>query len=68
MFDDNSVYLQNKRNVTMGKVKMLGALAGDIIGSPYEFYNTKSTDFELFTKQYIRGRVSVSLRCKKSDV
>ena len=32
MFDDNSVYLQNKRNVTMGKVKMLGALAGDIIG------------------------------------
>lgn len=34
----------------MGKVKMLGALAGDIIGSPYEFYNTKSTDFELFTK------------------
>ena len=34
----------------MEKVKMLGALAGDIIGSPYEFYNTKSTDFELFTK------------------
>lgn len=34
----------------MGKVKMLGALAGDIIGSLYEFYNTKSTDFELFTK------------------
>ena len=50
MFDDNSVYLQNKRKVTMGKVKMLGALAGDIIGSPYEFYNTKSTDFELYTK------------------
>ena len=34
----------------MGKVKMLGAVVGDIIGSPYEFYNTKSTDFELFTK------------------
>jgi ADP-ribosylglycohydrolase len=34
----------------MGKIKILGALAGDIIGSPYEFYNTKSTDFELFTK------------------
>ena len=32
----------------MGKVKMLGALAGDIIGSVYEFANTKSTDFELY--------------------
>ena len=28
--------------------KMLGALVGDIIGSVYEFCNTKSTDFELF--------------------
>ena len=27
---------------------MLGALAGDIIGSVYEFLNTKRTDFELF--------------------
>lgn len=33
----------------MGNVKMLGALVGDIIGSVYEFYNTKSTDFELFS-------------------
>ena len=32
----------------MGKVKMLGALVGDIIGSGYEFRNTKSMDFELF--------------------
>lgn len=32
----------------MEKVKMLGALVGDIIGSVYEFHNTKSTDFELF--------------------
>ena len=32
----------------MGKEKMLGALVGDIIGSTYEFYNTKRTDFELF--------------------
>ena len=32
----------------MGKVKMLGALVGDIIGSMYEFHNTKRTDFELF--------------------
>lgn len=28
---------------------MLGAIAGDIIGSAYEFNNTKRTDFELFT-------------------
>ena len=33
----------------MGSVKMLGALAGDIIGSVYEFHNTWSTDFDLFT-------------------
>ena len=33
----------------MGKGKMLGALVGDIIGSVYEFWNTKSTDFELFS-------------------
>lgn len=30
----------------MGKVKMLGALVGDIIGSMYEFLNTKRTDFD----------------------
>lgn len=33
----------------MEKVKMLGALVGDIIGSVYEFCNVKSTDFELFS-------------------
>jgi len=33
----------------MAEVKMLGALVGDIVGSVYEFQNTKSTDFELFT-------------------
>ena len=33
----------------MGEVKMLGAIAGDIIGSVYEFANTKSPDFDLFT-------------------
>lgn len=32
----------------MGQVKMLGALAGDIIGSPYEFGGMKITDFKLF--------------------
>lgn len=30
---------------------MIGAIAGDIIGSAYEFNPTKSLDFELFTKQ-----------------
>lgn len=34
----------------MEKVKMLGALAGDIVGSVYEFYNTKSTCFDLFCR------------------
>lgn len=29
---------------------MLGAIAGDIIGSPYEFSNFKKYDFPLFTK------------------
>ena len=33
----------------MRKVKMLGALVGDIIGSFYEFHNVKATDFNLFT-------------------
>ena len=27
---------------------MLGAIIGDIVGSVYEFANTKSTEFELF--------------------
>lgn len=30
---------------------MIGAIAGDIIGSAYEVYSTKSTDFKLFTSQ-----------------
>ncbi len=30
---------------------MLGAIAGDIIGSIYEFHNIKTTDFELFPKR-----------------
>jgi len=30
---------------------MIGAIAGDIIGSTYEFNFTKSTDFELFTPE-----------------
>jgi ADP-ribosylglycohydrolase len=30
---------------------ILGAIAGDIIGSPYEYNNVKSLDFELFTNE-----------------
>jgi len=30
---------------------MLGAVIGDIIGSPYEFDNHRSTEFPLFTKR-----------------
>lgn len=30
---------------------MLGALVGDIVGSVYEFFNTKTTDFKLFYDQ-----------------
>ena len=35
----------------MGKIEMIGALIGDIIGSVYEFNNIKSTDFELFYEE-----------------
>lgn len=28
---------------------MIGAIAGDVIGSPFEFNNTKRTDFQLFS-------------------
>ena len=41
-------FCKRKEEKSMGQVKMLGALVGDIIGSVYEFCNTKSTDFELF--------------------
>ncbi|MBQ7422474.1 MAG: hypothetical protein IJV27_10090, partial [Prevotella sp.] len=35
----------------MEKVKMLGAVVGDIIGSVYEFSNdVKTTEFELFSE------------------
>jgi ADP-ribosylglycohydrolase len=32
------------------KHSIIGAIAGDIIGSAYEFHNVKSTDFDLFPK------------------
>lgn len=35
----------------MEGTKILGALVGDIIGSVYEFNNTKVTDFKLFTSR-----------------
>lgn len=34
----------------MEKIKMLGALVGDIVGSTYEWYNTKKTDFVMFER------------------
>ena len=33
----------------MGNKKMLGAIVGDIVGSVYEFQNTKSTEFDMLT-------------------
>ena len=39
----------NVKRLIMKKFRILGAIAGDIIGSIYEFQNTKFVDFELFT-------------------
>ena len=44
------VTLRNKIRTGMEQVKMLGALVGDIIGSVYEFCNTKSTDLMYHVK------------------
>ena len=54
---DNFDFIINfaSKRKTMGKIKMLGALAGDIIGSVYEFCNTKSTDFDLFCGAKLYG-------------
>jgi ADP-ribosylglycohydrolase len=30
---------------------MIGSIAGDIIGAPYEFNNIKTVDFDIFNKQ-----------------
>jgi ADP-ribosylglycohydrolase len=41
---------ENSGETMVGQIRMItGALAGDIIGSVYEFHNIKSTDFELFS-------------------
>lgn len=37
----------------MGQVKMLGSLVGDIVGSVYEFNNTKRTDFKLLCDENV---------------
>ena len=33
------------------KQTILGAIAGDVIGSVYEFNNTRTTDFPLFKRE-----------------
>ena len=45
-----SYFCKRKGEKYMGQVKMLGALVGDIVGSVYELYNTKRTDFVLFNE------------------
>jgi len=35
---------------------IIGAIAGDVIGSCYEFNNIKHTDFELFAKAVYQKR------------
>ncbi len=46
----------------MKQIKMLGALAGDIIGSPYELGGMKRRDFKLQNaKMRVTGRNVVHL-------
>ena len=52
---------------------MLGAIIGDIIGSPYEFDSDKTTDFELFTLECDTTddsvmTVAVGCACVNSDL
>jgi len=44
--DPKAVYRESLKNSRT----IIGAIAGDVIGSKYEWKNTKQTDFELFTK------------------
>lgn len=39
--------MQRKIELTKRRMKMLGAVIGDIVGQPYELYNIKSMDFNL---------------------
>ena len=41
----------------MKKIKMLGAIIGDIVGSVYEFHNIKTKDFPNFS-EYVRSNLS----------
>jgi len=43
----------NAGKMMKGKDCIFGAIAGDIIGSAYEFNNTKTKDFELFTNDSV---------------
>jgi ADP-ribosylglycohydrolase len=44
-------YNENKGEKMTKNRLILGAVAGDIIGSAYEFNNVKTTEFDLFTKE-----------------
>lgn len=43
--------LMKYQKYELGDKLMFGAIAGDIIGSVFEWHNVKSTDFELFSRQ-----------------
>ena len=52
---------------------MLGAIIGDIIGSPYEFESSKSTDFQLFNEGCTPTddsvmTVAVGCACTQADI
>ena len=46
---------------------MLGAIAGDMIGSIYEFHNIKSESFELFYKVISKFTDDTVLTCAVAD-
>jgi ADP-ribosylglycohydrolase len=41
--------MKNRSNMTNHSI--IGAIAGDVIGSVFEFHNIKTTEFELFTEE-----------------
>lgn len=43
---DKDVFCKGNRSA--GRRNLLGAIIGDIVGSPYEFHNIKTKEFELF--------------------
>ncbi len=48
-----SYFCKRKGEKNMEQVRMLGALVGDIVGSVYEFNNTKRTDFKLLCDENV---------------